>query len=224
MRESPIVRCHISQPALSTLLAIGLGCVTGCDISARSGELAAQKSDSVGTVRESSQPFVTKIRRHSTPDGVSTSHADAKGNPITLQCAACHSMRHVNRELSQTQELNEFHQKLRFSHGTLTCTSCHNSTENYATLRLANGASVAFEDSMDLCAQCHGSQYRDYQHGAHGGMQGYWDLSRGDRIKNHCQHCHDPHVPNFPKFQPVTGPRDRFAPVRGTHVQDGIHR
>ena len=58
---------------------------------------------------------------------------------------------------------------------------------------------------MTLCAQCHGPQFRDYQHGAHGGMTGYWDLTKGGRMRNNCIDCHDPHAPKYPTVTP--GPR-----------------
>jgi hypothetical protein len=74
-------------------------------------------------------------------------------------------------------------------------------------------------EAMRLCAQCHMSQHRDYQHGAHGGMQGHWDLSRGDRIRNHCVECHAPHQPAYPPLRPLPPPQDRFAPA--AHQEDG---
>jgi hypothetical protein len=63
---------------------------------------------------------------------------------------------------------------------------------------------------MTLCAQCHGPQFRDYQHGAHGGMSGFWDLSKGGRTRNNCIDCHDPHAPKYPTVTPARGPNDRF--------------
>lgn len=137
-----------------------------------------------------------------------------------LKCAACHSLRSFKAENAQSSHLDEFHQGLQFSHGKLSCVSCHNPGDNYSTLRLADGRSIPFEESMALCAQCHGPQYRDYEHGAHGGMAGYWDLNRGERTRNHCQHCHDPHVPNYPKFFPAAVPKDRFQP---SHGQEGAN-
>jgi hypothetical protein len=77
-------------------------------------------------------------------------------------------------------------------------------------LRLADGRSLPYSDVMSLCAQCHGPQFRDYQHGAHGGMTGYWDLSKGGRTRNSCIDCHDPHAPKYPTVTPARGPNDRF--------------
>jgi formate-dependent nitrite reductase cytochrome c552 subunit len=85
--------------------------------------------------------------------------------------------------------------------------SCHNA-ENYDSLRRADGQEVSFGRVMDLCAQCHGPQFRDYTHGAHGGMNGHWDLRSGPRTRNNCIDCHDPHAPAYPKVMPVFPPKD----------------
>ena len=77
------------------------------------------------------------------------------------------------------------------------------------TLRLADGAALPYTEVMQLCAQCHGPQHRDYQHGAHGGMAGYWDLSKGGRTRANCIDCHVPHAPKYQPVQPARGPNDR---------------
>ena len=158
------------------------------------------------------------IRKPPVPQGASTATLDPHGKPVSLICAACHSVRAANVTTSQSTDLDEFHQGLKFVHGQLTCVSCHHANDNYSSLRLADGRSVPFSESMTLCAQCHGTQYRDYQHGSHGGMTGHWDLTRGGRERNHCLHCHDAHAPKYPTFTPVAGSRDRFRPVASSGV------
>ena len=69
-------------------------------------------------------------------------------------------------------------------------------------------------EALTLCSQCHGPQRRDYDHGAHGGMTGYWDRSRGGRQRNHCVDCHDPHQPAYVGGLPVPAARDRFGAVQ----------
>ncbi len=64
-------------------------------------------------------------------------------------------------------------------------------------------------EALELCSQCHGPQRTSYDHNAHGGLNGYWDLSRGPRIKNHCVDCHDPHLPAIQQVVPVLPPIDR---------------
>jgi hypothetical protein len=199
-------------------LALGCGKWTQTTQNAEAIQASAVPGDD-----EEGQPietFSTQIRRPPPIRGVATSMQGHHGSQVTLQCSSCHSVRPSNPDNSKSSEMDEFHQQLRISHGDLRCVGCHNPNDQYASLRLADGRPVAFEDSMTLCAQCHGPQYRDYLKGAHGGMTGYWDLSRGGRERNHCQHCHDPHVPNYPKFIPVAAPRDRFQPKHSTEEHD----
>ena len=105
---------------------------------------------------------------------------------------------------------------LRFEHGDNACRACHDPAR-YDRLRLATGDSVPMTEALRLCAQCHGTQHRDWLHGAHGGMNGYWDLRRGDRVRNHCVDCHDPHAPRFPRFMPMDPPRDTARTSERTH-------
>ena len=130
------------------------------------------------------------------------------GKPVAVGCATCHATRPPNRAANASENLREFHRGLTFKHGNLTCLSCHNAA-NYDTLRLADGAPLEYPQALRLCAQCHGPQYRDYLHGTHGGMNGYWDLRRGPRTRNTCVDCHDPHAPLYPQVRPVFAPRDR---------------
>ncbi len=97
----------------------------------------------------------------------------------------------------------------RLEHGQLQCAACHSSGDR-DRLRLADGRELPFEDVVTLCAQCHGPQYRDYQRGSHGGMNGYWDLRRGPRTRNSCVDCHHPHAPAYRPVMPVFPPRDRW--------------
>jgi hypothetical protein len=149
------------------------------------------------------------------------------GTPATIACGTCHTTRPPNRANRSTADLDEFHQGLRVAHGnaphgdgqvvgTNSCLSCHN-PDDYGSLRLADGTRVAFTDSIQLCSQCHGPQRRDYEHGAHGGMNGHWDLSRGGRLRNACVQCHDPHTPKYQLSLPMPPPRDRFAAPGAGH-------
>jgi hypothetical protein len=128
------------------------------------------------------------------------------GQAVTIACATCHATTTPNPGIRHGDDLVTFHQGLHYQHGAMTCLSCHNA-DNYDTLRLADGNALAFNESKQLCSQCHGTQARDFEHGAHGGMSGFWDQSRGPRQRNTCTDCHDPHAPKFQPMTPV------FAPV-----------
>lgn len=147
---------------------------------------------------------------------VDTGERDALGRPIRATCATCHSLRPPAAVPTSTAELDEFHQGLRFDHGDLGCASCHAAGQP-PRLHRADGTEVALEDTIVLCRTCHGPQARDYDHGAHGGMTGHWDLSAGGRQRNHCVSCHDPHTPAFLPSQPVLLPRDRGLTAGRNH-------
>jgi hypothetical protein len=153
--------------------------------------------------------FSVEIRKPSGPPRVVTGLSDVHGNEVTVACSTCHTTRQPNHQNKTVSDLNEFHGATVFSHGTVSCLSCHNERD-YDALKLADGSRVEFSEVMTLCAQCHGPQMKAYEHGAHGGMSGYWDLTRGPRTKNNCIDCHNPHTPQFPKMQPMFKPKDRF--------------
>lgn len=139
---------------------------------------------------------------------IPTGEVDALGAPLRASCVSCHSLRRPDALPESMRELDEFHGGLTFAHGELPCGSCH-VVGDQDELRRADGTTIAMRDAMALCAQCHGPQFRDYNHGAHGGMNGYWDLSAGGRVRNHCVDCHDPHQPAFQPSRPVLRPQDR---------------
>lgn len=155
------------------------------------------------------EPHSVYIRK---PDGapkVDSGRLDFHGQPAQVSCATCHTTREPNPAQNSAADLTEFHQGLHYQHAGMSCLSCHNS-EDYDSLRLASGLALPFTEVMTLCAQCHGTQKRDYDNGAHGGMVGHWNLQKGPRVRNNCTDCHDPHAPAYPQVQPVFQPKDRI--------------
>lgn len=144
-------------------------------------------------------------------ESIETGQLDPSGKPQRIACVTCHTVRTPEKLPESPGELVRFHQGLVFKHGTLRCASCH-LVGPQDSLRLADGSKIPNRDAMLLCGQCHGPQLRDYQHGAHGGMNGYWDLGKGNRVRNHCVDCHDPHFPRFLPTNPVLRPADRLLP------------
>ena len=140
---------------------------------------------------------------------IATRTVSANTQILHVGCASCHSLREGEPLPESVDELEEFHGGLTFRHGELSCASCHNPND-VITLRLADGRILETTEVVSLCSQCHGTQARDYRKGAHGGMAGYWDLSRGPRKRKICSDCHDPHAPSYVGGLPVSGPRDRF--------------
>jgi len=163
-------------------------------------------------IGETLHPVV--IHRPDGPPMVDSGKLDAHGQPVMVACATCHDTREPNFNTNGGAQLKEFHLGLNYSHGDQTCLSCHNA-EDYGTLKRADGRTLEYTDTMQLCAQCHGPQFRDYQNGSHGGMTGYWDLKQGPRERNTCTGCHDPHHPKFPQVMPVFPPK----PIIGEAVK-----
>lgn len=159
----------------------------------------------------SSKPVGTElhlvtIREHTDAPMVASGELDLHGHPVMVACATCHDTREANFQTKDAAELDEFHKGMIYQHGGQTCMSCHNA-EDYSSLKKADGRALDYRFTMQLCAQCHGTQYRDYKNGSHGGMTGYWDLKQGPRSRNQCTDCHDPHAPAYPKVMPVFPPK-----------------
>lgn len=205
-----------SKPLAVTLLmgltwAVTAHLMTGC---APEPHTPLSLSDSTDLDAPAIERFSVTIRKPDGPPTIKTDIFDEKGRPVTIACATCHTTNPANVKAQLGTSLKLFHQGLTGKHAALSCVSCHNASEGYSSLRLADGKSVPYSEVMTLCAQCHGPQFRDYLHGAHGGMAGHWDLTRGGRVRNNCINCHDPHAPKYPTVAPAAGPSDRF--LKGT--------
>lgn len=127
--------------------------------------------------------------------------------PAHAECGTCHGPNPKNFGAA-LKPGERFHTNIEVQHGNLSCTQCHD--PDRTKLHLADGTQFDFSEVMQLCSQCHGPQYRDYEHGAHGGMTGYWDEHRGEQVRNNCTDCHAPHSPAFASVMPVFPPRDRY--------------
>jgi hypothetical protein len=199
----------IDNRSFSSLVPLVAALAVGCG----RGPIAPVQQVEIG---ESAHRHPVIVRKPIGPPTVPTGTFDEKGRPVTIACATCHATKPSAADTKLGVQLKQFHQGLIGQHGNLSCVSCHNPADGYATLRLADGKSVPYSEVMMLCAQCHGSQFRDYQHGAHGGMTGFWDRTKGSRARNNCIDCHDAHAPKFPTVSPVSSPNDR-NPSGGGH-------
>lgn len=164
--------------------------------------------------------FPVTINSPAKLDSIETGVLDPNGEPSRVSCATCHDVVDTGEAAVAPKDLKKFHVGLTFNHGNNECASCHSPTDP-TKLRLATGKEVPTSDALLLCSQCHGTQKKSYDHGAHGGKNGHWDLSRGPQLRNHCVDCHDPHVPQIPSVMPAPRTRDRgnspSAHPAGTH-------
>ncbi|WP_047812668.1 cytochrome c3 family protein [Rhodopirellula islandica] len=185
------------------------------DVSFQSASEPAAKSDG------EQEAYPTVIRKPSGPPRIELAGTDPQGRTGSVACSTCHRVRQPNLDNKTAATLDEFHQGMTFSHGSIACYSCHNPDDS-DSLRLADGTLVAYQEVMTLCSQCHSKQAESFAHGAHGGMNGHWDLTRGPQMKNNCIDCHDPHAPAYPKMIVGFKPKDRFnAPLDHSHDHEG---
>ena len=136
------------------------------------------------------------------------------------RCSDCHKIfpprdRDTDRTVAQ-------HREIVLKHGINTyCLSCHH-TENRDVFVDERGGEIPWDRPELLCSKCHGPVYRDWQHGAHGRTNGYWDKTRGEQTRRKCIECHDPHQPPFPPMHPTPGPNTlRMGPQGGQSHRDG---
>ena len=117
-------------------------------------------------------------------------------------CSQCHAGMPANRT---PRKLEGMHQDIELKHmpGGW-CFDCHN-PGNRDTLRLANGQIVRFEESYNLCGQCHGTILREWKAGLHGKRTGMWN---GEKQYLLCVHCHWPHDPPFKQIKPLPPPTE----------------
>lgn len=207
MRERPMRDLMIAAAAA---LVLGAGCT---------GDFTDPARRFGPPVPDAAEPHPVTIHRPGTLGALDTMLRDVNGAPVGIACATCHGPT-AERSIAEGDPDAPpagVHDDVRVAHGDLACDACH-APDDRTRLRLADGRKLAFADAMDLCAQCHGVQARDYRNGSHGGMEGYWDLRRGPRTRNHCVDCHAPHAPAYGGVQPVLPPRDRYLlPAEGGH-------
>lgn len=124
--------------------------------------------------------------------------------PFRQTCAECHALFESPPEPRQPR-LQHTHVVL--DHGLNDqCFNCH-AREARDFLVLRDGERIGYDRAPDLCSQCHGTVFRDWQRGTHGRTSGYWDAAAGEVRRLGCTECHDPHSPAYPRFEPLPGPR-----------------
>lgn len=127
---------------------------------------------------------------------------------VRRACTDCH---HLFPPSEETPTELVFHRHIRLEHGMNDrCRNCHAIGERNL-LVLHGGQLVSFAQSPLLCAKCHGPTYRDWEYGAHGRTNGYWDASRGEVRRLQCVECHNPHDPAVEDMDPI-------APLPAPHI------
>lgn len=133
-------------------------------------------------------------------------------------CNACHQ---IFRSAHGGVSPLSYHTEIRLDHGlNARCINCHDA-EDRERLTLRDGTTVPYAETPLLCAQCHGTTYRDWQRGIHGKTLGSWVSGSEAQRRLGCNECHDPHSPRYPAYEPLPAPRTlRMGdPAAGEHAE-----
>jgi hypothetical protein len=122
----------------------------------------------------------------------------------SYRCSGCHIIIPTSTEVPHERTQ---HREIHLEHGiNARCLNCHHPTNRDAFVDDA-GSEIPWNEPWRVCSKCHGPVYRDWQHGAHGRTNGFWDKGQGEQTRLRCIDCHDPHHPTFEPLQPAPGPR-----------------
>ena len=137
----------------------------------------------------------------------------AKEDLSDFDCYACHDKGkppNLRFDANHRLILPDEHSNIVMGHGSHErnnhCFNCHNEKDR-ETFHIRDGRDLPFAESSTLCGSCHGPTYRDWEAGAHGRTNGYWDRSKGEAQRLACTNCHDPHAPRIPSRAPAPAPR-----------------
>jgi nitrate/TMAO reductase-like tetraheme cytochrome c subunit len=155
------------------------------------------------------EPKATQTKRAPVPVKMSQRQDQLKDFP----CSKCHEgLEPVKDDLPATHRTVDFR---HFGDGEKTvCKSCHK-VDSMDELRLQDGTALSFDDSVEVCAQCHATVFRDWDTGAHGKQVGSW---QSGRVRYVCTDCHDPHSPRFGQMETVAAP-----PFPELGIRKGAH-
>lgn len=143
-----------------------------------------------------------------------------KAGVFNYRCSECHKIIPSPAETART--LTQ-HTEIRLEHGINTrCFNCHHPTNRDAFVD-DYGREIPWDQPPVLCSKCHGPVYRDWQHGAHGRTNGYWDRTKGEQTRRKCIECHDPHRPSFAPLAPAPGPSTLRMGAQGFAVPHATH-
>jgi len=120
----------------------------------------------------------------------------------SFPCSSCHTK--PIKELGELGEdqVKKAHWNIEIHHaedGVMNCLTCHD-VSNLNQLNSVTGRKIDINHSYKLCSQCHSTQHKDWQGGAHGKRLGGW---APPRTMNTCVNCHNPHSPAFESRWPA---------------------
>jgi uncharacterized CHY-type Zn-finger protein len=139
-------------------------------------------------------------------------------------CYACHDKAKtvaLTYDKNHNIILPKEHEELVMHHGrherNNNCYNCHNET-NLELLQPRDGRELKFSQSSQLCGSCHGPTFRDWEAGAHGRVNGFWQTKLGEKTRKDCVNCHNPHAPKYPGRKPAPPPHYLHGDPKPVHL------
>ncbi|WP_460190144.1 multiheme c-type cytochrome [Urechidicola sp. KH5] len=124
---------------------------------------------------------------------------ERKSKIKSFECTECHIKPLNQMKMGEGQKAHWDIEIVHANAQTMNCTTCHNG-ENLNELQTFTGSKVDFNNSYNVCSQCHNQQYKDWTGGAHGKSMGSWAPPRASFT---CVNCHNPHNPSFESKWPA---------------------
>lgn len=153
----------------------------------------------------------------------------AKEDLSDYDCYGCHEKGKpppIRFDANQKIIIPKEHSNIVMGHGAHDrnnlCFNCHNE-QNLTTLQARDGHEVKFDNIPQLCGSCHGPTLRDWEAGAHGRTNGFWDRNKGDISRLVCANCHNPHSPRIPTREPAPGPHALRATTETHESAEASH-
>jgi len=145
--------------------------------------------------------FLQKV--HAEVPEVSDFFTEKRKTGLTsFPCANCHNQSMATLQVNQKPDTKKAHWGIELVHANaaaMNCETCH-SYQSMNQLKSLTGQMIDLDESFKLCGQCHSTQYKDWQGGAHGKQLNGW---KPPRVATTCVSCHNPHQPAFPKRFPA---------------------
>lgn len=114
---------------------------------------------------------------------------------VSFPCQNCHNVP-LSQMVSSGLDKKKAHWNIEISHAkkaVMNCTTCHH-PEDMNYLKSLSGERISIDRSFEMCGQCHSTQYKDWQGGAHGKSLSGW---KPPRVVKTCVNCHNPHDPSI---------------------------
>jgi len=150
-----------------------------------------------------SDKFTSDIKTIKISEGTHTFFIPERKSQIeSFACSECHTK--SIKDLKGNTSGKKAHWNISLNHAnenTMNCTTCHNPND-LDNLTSLTHKTIDYNNSYNLCSQCHTKQFKDWKGGAHGKRLGGW---APPRVSNTCVNCHNPHDPHFESRFP-----DRF--------------